>query len=129
MLFNRETCLTTLHGDVIIAHDDYENFDETDIVEINTIVTHQNMEIKGYMDGSLLEYDDPSNTQINAMTDVDVYYLNNNIGELTMQLTSSDENKVYIVYKDGTSEDVETYYDPFITNIEQILFPFLGDWD
>ena len=122
-------CLTTLHGDVTITHDDYENLEETDIVEINTIFTHQNMEIRGYMDGSLLGYDDPSNTQVNAMTDVDVYYSNSTIGELILQLSSNGDDKVYIVYTDGTSEDVETYYDPFITNIEQILFPFLGDWD
>ena len=83
---------------------------------------HQNMEIRGYMDGSLLGYDDPSNTQINAMTDVDVYYSNSTIGELILQLGSNDDDKVYIIYTDGTSEDVETYYDPFITNIELILF-------
>jgi len=122
-------CSTTLHADIILTHDDYENLEETDIVEINTIFIHQNMKIKGYMDGSLLGYDDPSNTQINAMTDVDVYYSNSKIGELILQLSSNDDNKVYIVYNNGSSEDVETYYDPFITNIEQILFPFLGDWD
>ena len=122
-------CLTTLHANVTITHDDYENLEETDIVEVNTILIHQNMKIIGYMDGSLLGYDDPSNTQINAMTDVDVYYSNSKIAELILQLNSNDDNEVYIIYTDGSSEDVETYYDPFLTNIEQILFPFLGDWD
>ena len=122
-------CLTALHADVTITHDDYENLEETDIVEINTIVTHQNMEIKGYMDGSLLGYDDPSNTQINAMTDVDIYYSNSKIGELILQSNSNNDNEVYTVYLDGSSENTDTYYDPFITNIEQILFPFMGDWD
>ena len=122
-------CLTTLHADVTITHDDYENLEETDIVEINTIVTHQNMEIRGYMDGSLLGYDDPSNTQINAMTDVDIYYSNSKIGELILQSNSNNDNEVYTVYLDGSSENADTYYDPFITNIEQILFPFMGDWD
>ncbi len=122
-------CLTTLHADVTITHDDYENLEETDIVEINTIFTHQNMKIEGSMNGSLLGYDDPSNTQINAMTTVDVFYSNSKIGDLIMQLTSNDNDKVYIVYNDGSSEDIETYYDPFLTNIEQILFPFLGNWN
>jgi len=122
-------CLTTLHADVTITHDDYENLEETDIVEINTIVTHQNMEIRGYMDGSLLGYDDPSNTQINAMTDVDIYYSNSKIGELILQSNSNNDNEAYTVYLDGSSENADIYYDPFITNIEQILFPFMGDWD
>ncbi len=126
---NNNNCNTTLQANVRIAHSDYENLEETDIVEINTTVTHQNLKIQGYMNGSLFDYDDPSNTQINAMTDVDMYYSNIKIGELILQLNSNNDDKVFMVYKDGTSEDLEIYYDPFITNVEQILFPFLGDWD
>ena len=126
---NNSGCITTLHADVRIAHDDYENLEETDIVEVNTILVHDNMKIEGYMDGSLLEYDDPSNTQINAMTDVDLFYTNTKIGELIFQTNSDNDDKVNIIYMDGSSEDVETYYDPFVTNIEQILFPFMGDWN
>tara|TARA_B110000858_G_C17734367_1_gene441779 strand:+ start:159 stop:1244 length:1086 start_codon:yes stop_codon:yes gene_type:complete len=122
-------CIITLHADVRISHDDYENLDETDIVEVNTIFVHDNMKIEGYMDGSLLSYDDPSNTQINAMTDVELFYTNSKIGELIFQTNSNNDDKVNVVYMDGSSEDVETYYDPFVTNIEQILFPFMGDWD
>ena len=126
---NNSGCITTLHADVRIAHDDYENLEETDIVEVNTILVHDNMKIEGYMDGSLLGYDDPSNTQINAMTDVDLFYTNTKIGELIFQTNSDNDDKVNIIYMDGSSEDVETYYDPFVTNIEQILFPFMGDWN
>ena len=128
-LTNNGGCTTTLHADVMIAHDDYENLEETDIVEVNTIFVHDNMKIEGYMDGSLLAYDDPSNTQINAMTDINLFYTNTKIGELMFQTNSNNDNKVNVVYMDGSSEDVETYYDPFITNIEQILFPFMGDWN
>ena len=126
---NNSGCITTLHADVRIAHDDYENLEETDIVEVNTILVHDNMKIEGYMDGSLLGYDDPSNTQINAMTDVDLFYTNTKIGDLIFQTNSDNDDKVNIIYMDGSSEDVETYYDPFVTNIEQILFPFMGDWN
>jgi hypothetical protein len=126
---NNSGCITTLHADVRIAHDDYENLEETDIVEVNTILVHDNMKIEGYMDGSLFGYDDPSNTQINAMTDVDLFYTNTKIGELIFQTNSDNDDKVNIIYMDGSSEDVETYYDPFVTNIEQILFPFMGDWN
>ena len=81
------------------------------------------------MDGSLFAYEDPSNTQVNAMTDVDMYYSNSKVGELIMQSDSQGDPEVNIVYTDGSSEDVEVYYNPFITNIEQILFPFMGDWN
>jgi len=63
------------------------------------------------------------------MTDVDLFYTNSKIGELIFQTNSNNDDKVNVVYMDGSSEDVEAYYDPFITNIEQILFPFMGDWD
>ncbi len=122
-------CLTTLEADVTIAHNDYENLEETDIVEINTILSHASMEIRGYMDGSLFAYEDPSNNQVNAMTDVEMYYSSSKVGELIMQSDSQGDPEVYIVYNDGSSEDVEVYYNPFITNIEQILFPFMGEWD
>jgi len=122
-------CLTALHAEVRIAHDDYENLEETDVLDIRTTLTHQNMEIRGFMDGDLLGYDDPSNNQIQAMTDVDVYYSNSKMAELKLQSNSNDNSIVYIIYTDGSSDDVEIYYDPFLTNIEQILFPFIGDWD
>jgi len=126
---NNNGCLTSFLAEVRIAHDDYENLEETDILDISTTLAHQNMEIRGFMDGNLLGFDNPSNNQIHAMTDVDVYYSNSKIAELTLQSNSNNDNRVYIIYTDGSSEDVETYYDPFLTNIEQILFPFIGDLD
>jgi len=126
---NNSGCLTSLHVDIKFTHDDYENLEDTDIIEVNTRMIHGNLRIDGYMDGALFSYNDPSNNQINAMTDVDVYYSNSKIAELILQLNSFDEEKVYIIYSDGSSEDVEIYYDPFLTNVEQILFPFLGAWD
>ena len=64
--------------------------------------------------------DDPSNTQINAMTDIDVHYSGQKIGELITQHESNGDENVYIIYTDGSSEDTEVYYDPFLTNIEWI---------
>ena len=126
---NNSGCLTSLHVDVKFKHDDYENIENTDVIEVNTTMNHDNMSIEGYVDGDLIAIDDPSNTQINGMSDIDVYYSGKKIGELIIQQESNGDENVYIIYSDGSTEDTEVYYDPFITNIEQILFPFLGDWD
>jgi len=126
---NNSGCLTSLHVDVKFKHDDYENIENTDVIEVNTTMSHDNMSIEGYVDGNLIGMDDPSNTQINAMTDIDVHYSGQKIGELITQHESNGDENVYIIYTDGSSEDTEVYYDTFLTNIEQILFPFLGDWD
>ena len=125
---NNSGCLTSLHVDVKFKHDDYENIQNTDVIEVNTTMNHDNMRIEGYMDGDLMAIDDPSNTQINAMSDIDIYYSGNKIAELIMQQESNGDENIYIIYSDGSSEDTEIYYDPFLVNIEQILFPFLGDW-
>ena len=74
------------------------------------------------MNGSLLGYDEPSNNQINAMTDVDVYYSNSKIGELILAAGSNDDNEVYIVYNDASTENVDTYYDPFMKLCEDVNF-------
>ena len=63
------------------------------------------------------------------MSDIDVYYSGNKIGELILQRDSNGDENIYIRYSDSSVEHTEVYYDPFLTNMEQILFPFLGDWD
>lgn len=125
---DNNNCQTNIHADLELTHSDYENLENTDLVEVNTIVEHGNMKITGYMDGDLISYDDPSNNQINAMSNVEVFYSNTKIGDLFMQANSNGDDKIYINYNDGTSDDVEIFYDPFITNVEQLLIPFLGDW-
>ena len=126
---NNSGCLTSLHVDAEFAHDDYENLENTDIIEVNTTMSHDNMSIVGFVDGALIAIDDPSNTQINNMSDIDMYYSGNKIGELILQQDSNGDENIYIRYSDSSVEHTEVYYDPFLTNMEQILFPFLGDWD
>ena len=45
------------------------------------------------------------------------------------KIDASTNENIYIRYSDSSVEHTEVYYDPFLTNMEQILFPFLGDWD
>ena len=125
---NNGDCITSFSATVELSHDDYENIQESDIVYVNSELTHENMSINGFMDGDIFSYDDPSTGQINAMTDVDVFYNGAKIGELILNPASNSDDEVYIIYQDGSTEDVETYYDPFLTNLEEILFPFIGSW-
>ena len=125
---NNNNCITSLSASIELSHDDYENIQESDIVSVNTELIHENMNIHGFIDGDIFSYDDPSSGQINAMTDMDVFYNGSKIGELILNPASNSDDQIYIIYQDGSSEDIETYYDPFLTNLEEILFPFIGSW-
>ncbi len=131
LIDNNSGCLTSLNVNFEFKHGDYENIDvyEGDLVSVNTTMTHGEMTIEGYLDGRLMEYDDPSNNRINSMVDVDVLYSGSKIGELILITTSNDDydEELHIIYSDGSSENTKFYYDPFGSNIEKMFFPFFGD--
>ena len=50
------------------------------------------------------------------------------IGDLKLFSSLDSDDEIHIIYKDGTSSDIESYYDPFLTNLEEIFIPLFGPW-
>lgn len=119
---------TSLSLQVELAHSDYENIEDTDVVSIKTSLSHQDMLIDGTISGDLVAISDPSNNQINTLSDFEVFYENDKIGDLKLFSSLDSDDEIHIIYKDGTSSDIESYYDPFLTNLEEIFIPLFGPW-
>lgn len=70
----------------------------------------------------------PTNTQINDLFDADVFYKGNEIANLDYAKDAQGYADLLIVYKDETSEDVETYYNDFLDRLELVVVEFTGAW-
>jgi len=70
----------------------------------------------------------PTNTQVNALFDADVFYKGSEIANLDYAKDAQGYADVLIVYKDETSEDVETYYNDFLDRLELVVVEFTGAW-
>jgi hypothetical protein len=70
----------------------------------------------------------PTNTQVNALFDADVFYKGNEIANLDYAKDFQGYTDLVIVYKDETSENVETYYNDFLDRLELVVVEFTGAW-
>ncbi len=114
--------------DISLAHSDYENIDlEDDIKYASGEISYDELSIPFDCDiETLIALDDPTENQINSLINVDVFFNGQKIGDLEYKDLGSEE--VYIVYKDGSSENTSLYYDDFIDNLELIMLEFTGEW-
>jgi hypothetical protein len=67
----------------------------------------------------------PTTTTLNASLSNSVYNKTDKIADLKF-LDVAGERKLFIYYKDGTSENTSVYYDPFLTNLKTTLRPLFG---
>lgn len=123
-------CVMNINAEFQITHSDYENLDlEDDLNFIEATIQHGNLKFTGSADmGTLLQMDDPTPSQVNQLVNVDVYYMGFKIGDLEYK-EFGDEEEVYIVYKDGSSENTSRYYEDFLDGLELIVYDFTGEWD
>lgn len=70
----------------------------------------------------------PTNTQINALFDADIFYKGTKIANLDYAKDPQGYADIIIEYKDETREDLETYYDDFVDRLELVLVEFTGPW-
>ena len=124
-------CTVEVTGKLVLAHDDFDNIDEGDVISAEVNVSYGSLKITGSSDlKSLLALDDPTVAQINQYSDVKVYVNSSEVGELSLETGSDDNNYVNIIYKDGTTDDVSTkYLDTFSSDLEVVLTDLTGSWD
>ena len=70
----------------------------------------------------------PTNTQVNALFDADIFYKDTEIANLDYAKDFQGYTDLIIVYKDETSENVETYYNDFLDRLELVVVEFTGAW-
>lgn len=121
---------TSLQTKFFFNHNDYENYfdgsSETadlDKMELkfakSDLAVDVNFDVKKFN-----TFDDPTTTQVNSCAKATLSYKGFKIGDLQLKDVQG-ETELHIVYKDGTSENVSKYYEPFIEDVKQVLRPQL----
>jgi hypothetical protein len=126
-------CTWGVEGDVTLAHSNYDQLEEEDVEELIVSVDINDLSVTADIDvDGIAIITDPTVNQVNALIDVDVLYEDVKIADL--EYNEYDDNgetieEVLIVYKDGTSENVEDAYGTgFADDLEIALLDWLGNW-
>lgn len=127
---NDGSCDMRLFAEVKLNSSDYESLVDDDLDYIKGYLSFNDLKISTDIDANtLVNIDNPTTAQTNALIDLDVLYNNQKIGDLEF-VDIEDDVKVNIVYKNGTSEDVnEAYIIPFLDDLEITLFDLVGNWE
>lgn len=127
VIANNGATSSSITATVDLASDDYPNLGEKDINTITASISTGNMSINSNVDmATLTQIEEPTISQMNSSIKTIVTINGKKVGDLVFS-GSSEEPTVHIVYKDGSEEDVEVYYNPFIDKLEQILYPVFGE--
>jgi hypothetical protein len=121
-------CAAVLDATVTFSSSDYKNLNvERDLSKIDFTYTKDNFIIKGNWDAKIYYMiNNPNTSDINSTISCTVYNGNAKIGDLKFK-DIAGERKVYVYYKDGTSEDSFVTYDPFLATLKSILKPYFGN--
>jgi hypothetical protein len=108
-----------------------EDFFADDEVPANTVyltVTKGDLSFDGSLDvNTLNKNDNPTTDQINSVVTVNILHKNVKIGDLKLRTINRDDY-IFVNYKDGTADNSEIYYEPFLDDLDNILKKY-GDGD
>lgn len=131
------SCDVKLDVELTLSNSDYDNLTEDDLDFGTGTLEFGNLKFDFEADlESLIALDDITPSDVNTFINADVYYRGNQIGELEYvevnSGSSNEEVQIHIIYKDGTSDDMEVYYDDLMIAIENLTRPYLDaddeDW-
>ena len=120
-------CGTSLTANVKLNDSDYANITSAkdDLKLVSGSVTSGSLTINYAVNVlGLSVYTDPSDAQVNANTDAEVFYNGTKIGDLDYR-TINNKVEIFIIYSDGTSENVETYVSDFEQTVRNIFDAYL----
>lgn len=121
-------CGSIINSKVSFLNDDYNNLviDE-DLSKIEATYTKGDFSIQFNWDArAYYAISNPTTENLNSTMLCEVKNGLNKIGNLKFKDVSGSR-KVYIYYKDGTSEDVSVYNEPFLAQFRNILRPYFGN--
>jgi len=126
-------CIGSMKATVNFNNDDYDNFEiEKYLTKIDFEFKKDNFTIDGSWDArTFYLFNDPNTNDINSTITCNIRNGLNKIGELKFKDVNG-ERRVYVFYKDGTSNDAEIHYDAFTSSLKSTLKPYFGnqvdDW-
>jgi hypothetical protein len=121
-------CGAVIDSKVTFLNDDYNNLDiEEDLSKIEATYTKGNFIVKGNWDArAYYLFPNPTTNDINTTFTCGVYNGTDKIGDLRFK-DVNNERKLFIYYKDGTSEDAVVYSNRFTSDLKEILRPYFGN--
>ncbi|MEO4004082.1 MULTISPECIES: hypothetical protein [unclassified Flavobacterium] len=120
-------CTNSIVTNVKLKHSDYGNITSiSDVKTANGTVSVGDLKIVYAANiEAITAYENPTPAQINNNTNAEVYYNNAKIGNLIYDEVNGT-TKIYIVYADGTRENVDVYVGDFETKIRAIFENYLN---
>jgi hypothetical protein len=121
-------CNAIIDTKTVFLNDDYNNLDiEEDLSKIEATYTKGNFIVKCNWDArAYYLFPNPTTNDINSTFNCSVYKATVKIGDLRFKDVNGDR-KLYIYYKDNSSEDVAVYTDRFLNDLREILRPYFGN--
>jgi len=101
--------------------------DANELNSISAVVGHGSLEIRfDAQNINSFDFENANSNDINNLLNVEVYLNNSKIGELEVEGVENEEEVIFIVYNDGTRENVENYVDEELANeLEGIFSNFI----
>lgn len=121
-------CGATIDSKVTFLNDDYNNLDiSEDLSKVEATYTKGDFIVKGNWDArAYYLFPNPTTNDINSTFTCAVYKATEKIGDLRFKDVAGSR-KLYIYYKDGSSEDAAVYSDRFTGDLKEILRPYFGN--
>lgn len=128
-------CDYSMSAKLDVAHDDYVNLNEEDIKSLQGSVGHNSLKVNYFIDieklvllGDAAGEDGLTEAEINENIDLDVLIKDSKIGNLVLKEGTDTDVEVHIEYKDGSMENTDVYYEPFIEDVEALFDDLTGPW-
>ena len=127
-IFSGGGCGITINATISFINDDYNNFVlENDLKTVDANYQSGDFIVKSVWDAkTYFLFNNPTTLNLNSTLSSNVYNKTDKIAELKFQDVAGSR-EMFIFYKDGTSENTSVYYDPFTTNLKNLLRPIFGN--
>jgi hypothetical protein len=138
-------CDYVLNSKLVLAHDDYENIADEDIVSLGGFFRHNEMKMEYFLSlGEIFEIDNAndelSDDDMNNNMAIKLFMSGSKIGDITINTTSEEiddgwggytetSTDFIITYKNGESDNANVYIDPFIEDLENLFESITGDFE
>lgn len=121
------TLAVSIDASIFLRQASYADIEEADLTRLTaTLRITDKLSIETDIQiGDLLTRENLSENQINSLFDAKVRFDGSVIGELIYSEIADD---FLIIYKNGSNDVLEVYYDRLFNQLESIFYIFIGSW-